>query len=170
MTEAHWFYLVISTHHYTNKIFVNIFFTSLSIVLTDTANNLRDQSFTIWYHLNHLYSGNYSFSVWWEVRLWQCSPIMTKWIFSKIVMKRERYVVSFVNGVCNNTTVTRAPILVPYGKTLQLLRRSGTPKWNFLHDPPWMRPWIKSISNELDITVHVIVSQLSRHCDVISRM
>ena len=28
--------------------------------------------------------------------------------------------------------------------------------------------WIKSISNELDITIHVIESQLSGHCDVIS--
>ena len=31
-----------------------------------------------------------------------------------------------------------------------------------------MLPWIISISNELDITIHVIVSQLSGHCDVIS--
>ena len=29
-------------------------------------------------------------------------------------------------------------------------------------------PWIKSISNELDIIIHVIASQLSGHCDVIS--
>ena len=29
-------------------------------------------------------------------------------------------------------------------------------------------PWIKSISNELDITIHMISSQLSCHCDVIS--
>ena len=28
-------------------------------------------------------------------------------------------------------------------------------------------PWIKSISNELDTTIHVIASQLSRYCDVI---
>ena len=38
----------------------------------------------------------------------------------------------------------------------------------FLHDRPWISPWIKSISNELDITIHVIVSQLSRYCEVIS--
>ena len=37
----------------------------------------------------------------------------------------------------------------------------------FLHDRPWKSPWIKSISNELDITIHVIASQLSGHCDVI---
>ena len=37
----------------------------------------------------------------------------------------------------------------------------------FLHDRPWISPWIKSISNELDISVHVIASQLSRYCDVI---
>ena len=37
----------------------------------------------------------------------------------------------------------------------------------FLHGRPWISPWIESISNELDITVHVIASQLSGHCDVI---
>ena len=39
----------------------------------------------------------------------------------------------------------------------------------FLHDWPWISPWIKSIFNELDITIHVIASQLPGHCDVISR-
>ena len=38
----------------------------------------------------------------------------------------------------------------------------------FLHDRPWISPWIKSISNELDITCHVFASQLSGHCDVIA--
>ena len=38
----------------------------------------------------------------------------------------------------------------------------------FLHDRPWISPWIKSISNELDITCHVFVSQLPGHCDVIA--
>ena len=38
----------------------------------------------------------------------------------------------------------------------------------FLHDLPWISPWIKSICNELDIIIHVIASQLSGHCDVIS--
>ena len=38
----------------------------------------------------------------------------------------------------------------------------------FLSDRPWMSPWIKSISNELYIIVHVIASQWSGHCDVIS--
>ena len=28
----------------------------------------------------------------------------------------------------------------------------------FLHDRPWISPWIKSISNELDITIHMIWS------------
>ena len=37
----------------------------------------------------------------------------------------------------------------------------------FLHDRPWISPWIKSISNELDIVIHVIASQLSGQCDVI---
>ena len=39
---------------------------------------------------------------------------------------------------------------------------------SFLHDRPWISPWIKSISNELEITIQVIASQLSGHCDVIS--
>ena len=38
----------------------------------------------------------------------------------------------------------------------------------FLHDRPWISPWIKSISNELDIIIHMTASQLSGHCDVIS--
>ena len=38
----------------------------------------------------------------------------------------------------------------------------------FLHDRSWISPWIKSISNGLDIFIHVIASQLSGHCDVIS--
>ena len=38
----------------------------------------------------------------------------------------------------------------------------------FLHDRPWISLWIKSIYSELDIAIHVIASQLSGHCDVIS--
>ena len=38
----------------------------------------------------------------------------------------------------------------------------------FLHDRPWISPWIKSISNEFDITIHVIASQLSGYSDVIN--
>ena len=48
---------------------------------------------------------------------------------------------------------------------------------NFLHDPPWISPWIKSISNELDITFHVIdqnclviVTSSAIDCDVINIM
>ena len=41
-------------------------------------------------------------------------------------------------------------------------------EYHFLHDRPWMLPWIKSISEELDITIHVIASQMSGHCDVMS--
>ena len=39
---------------------------------------------------------------------------------------------------------------------------------DFLHDRPWISPWYKSISNEWDIIIHLIASQLSGHCDVIS--
>ena len=38
----------------------------------------------------------------------------------------------------------------------------------FLHDRLWTLPWIKSIYNELDITIHVTASQFSGHCDVIN--
>ena len=38
----------------------------------------------------------------------------------------------------------------------------------FSHDRPWISPWRKSISNELDITCHVFASELSGHCDVIA--
>ena len=39
---------------------------------------------------------------------------------------------------------------------------------SFLHDWPWISPWIKSKANELDINIHVIALQLSHYCDVIS--
>ena len=39
----------------------------------------------------------------------------------------------------------------------------------FLHDRPWVSPWIKSISNEFDIAIHVIASKLSIDCDVTRR-
>ena len=39
---------------------------------------------------------------------------------------------------------------------------------SFLHDRPWISPWIKSISYELNITFHVLAPQLSGNCDVIS--
>ena len=38
----------------------------------------------------------------------------------------------------------------------------------FIHHRPWIWPWIKSISNELDIITHAIASQLSGDGDVIS--
>ena len=41
-------------------------------------------------------------------------------------------------------------------------------KYIFTHDQPSISPWIKSISNELDITCHVLSSQLSGYCDVIA--
>ena len=37
-----------------------------------------------------------------------------------------------------------------------------------LHERPWISPWIKSMSDKLDITIRVIASQLSGHSDVIS--
>ena len=37
----------------------------------------------------------------------------------------------------------------------------------FLYDPLWISPWIKSISNKSDITIHGIAPQWPGHCDVI---
>ena len=51
-----------------------------------------------------------------------------------------------------------------YLEPLQLFRV----KIMFLHDRPWISPWLKSISSVLDITCHVFASQLSGHCDVIA--
>ena len=42
-------------------------------------------------------------------------------------------------------------------------------KYIFLHDQQWISLWIKPISNELDITIQVIASQLFGHCDVINK-
>ena len=39
---------------------------------------------------------------------------------------------------------------------------------HFIHNRLWISPWIKSISNELDITIQVIASRFRGHCDVIS--
>ena len=41
-------------------------------------------------------------------------------------------------------------------------------KWYFFLDRPWISPWIRSISNSLDITFHLLASQLSDHYHVIS--
>ena len=46
--------------------------------------------------------------------------------------------------------------------------RSMEKENHFSHERPWISPWIKLISNELDITIHLIASQLSGDCDVIS--
>ena len=43
-------------------------------------------------------------------------------------------------------------------------------KYIFLHNRPWISLWIKLISNELDITIGMIASQLSHYCDVISKL
>ena len=46
-----------------------------------------------------------------------------------------------------------------------------TPNYNyiFLNEQPWISPWIKSISNELDTTFHVLTSQLSRYVFALRR-
>ena len=37
-------------------------------------------------------------------------------------------------------------------------------KQEFLQDRPWISPWTRSISDELDISFHVLASQLAGHC------
>ena len=44
----------------------------------------------------------------------------------------------------------------------------STKCWYFLHDRPRISPWMKSISNLLDIIIHVMASKLSGDCDVIN--
>ena len=39
----------------------------------------------------------------------------------------------------------------------------------FLHDWSWISTWINCYVIELDITFHVLVSQMSGHCDIRSR-
>ena len=43
----------------------------------------------------------------------------------------------------------------------------GVHRWS-VNSSQWISPWIKSISNELDITCHVFASQLSGHYGVIA--
>ena len=47
------------------------------------------------------------------------------------------------------------------GVVLYLIAHNMT-LYIFLHDRPWISPWIKSISNELDIIIQVMASQLSQ--------
>ena len=49
------------------------------------------------------------------------------------------------------------------------LAANGVSLCFFLHDQTWISLWIKLMANKLDITIHVIASQLSGHCDVISK-
>ena len=41
---------------------------------------------------------------------------------------------------------------------------ASAPKGTFLHGRPWTSPFIKAISNELDIMFHALASQLFGHC------
>ena len=53
--------------------------------------------------------------------------------------------------------------------TLWKLSVSGA--WTyFVYDRSWIRPWIKSISNELDITFYVLAPQLSRRVPLCVRI
>ena len=76
---------------------------------------------------------------------------------------------------CKDPPVLHVSLLAQTSVTISVLQNFHLSHWtgsigyqSFLHDRPWIWPWIKSISNELDIIIHVIASQLSGHCDVIS--
>ena len=55
-----------------------------------------------------------------------------------------------------------------WGEWFETSSRSLCRHYNVSHDRSSISPWIKSISNELDVTFHVPASQLSGHCDLIS--
>ena len=89
--------------------------------------------------------------------------------------------VSFVAGQVVTTTTPRCSYLALTSMLVWLISVCIRGPWvcllrhglkiashNFLHDRSWISPWIKSISNELDITCHVLASQLPGHCDVIA--
>ena len=57
-------------------------------------------------------------------------------------------------------------LCVENGPWYMYTHRSGI--CHFLHDRPRISPWIKSMSSELDIIIHMIASQLPGYCDVIS--
>ena len=61
-------------------------------------------------------------------------------------------------------------VVMPWAKIRDHTSSSGITVgcFSFLHDWPWISPWIKSISNELDISCHVFASQWSGHCDGIA--
>ena len=51
--------------------------------------------------------------------------------------------------------------LFSWGTEYYVLTTGRSILWlDFLHDQPWVSPWIKLISNELSIIIHVIMSQL----------
>ena len=66
--------------------------------------------------------------------------------------------------------VTQAPSLTrKCGYVIKLLHGSLAKNWTLsLHERSWILSWIKTISNELDITIHVAASQLYGHRGVIS--
>ena len=40
--------------------------------------------------------------------------------------------------------------------------------YDYIHDRPWISPWIKLIFNDLDVTFHMFESKYSGNCDIIS--
>ena len=72
--------------------------------------------------------------------------------------------------LCNQTQTSNQSSMRWHRITGDLVFVGYALKFDFLHDRPWISSWIKSISDELDITsvrFHVLTSQLSFNCDII---
>ena len=104
-----------------------------------------------------------------------CSISYTTWWAHKQRLKRrfEHMNIAFYLvrlHSADDVTIVWATLLMTSQLTWQLWRVLVEEICIFLHDRSLISPWTKSISNELDITVHVIAPQLSDHCDVINIM
>ena len=75
-----------------------------------------------------------------------------------------------VEPLIKGTSILKTSMfLVSSCHCLCLIQSSRVLTWeeDFLHERPWILPWIKSMSNLFDIIIHMITSQLSGNCDVI---
>ena len=91
---------------------------------------------------------------------WQCNDLIHWYRYITYTILLNKNVLLKVKDNLLACTLVRSP--------WQWMEKSEI----FLHDRPWISPWIKSISNELDINIHVIVIVTSSAIvfDVISRM
>ena len=86
--------------------------------------------------------------------------------FNSKIPNTFRRIVVEINYIVIHISTTE-PLLAHHCLAMRYVSPKFTER-TFLHDRSWISPWIKSLSNELDITIHVITSQWSGHCDVIN--